>query len=189
MIKLIDDGIDRFSKYLTNRNDLDHITYLKLKLGIQTLINNILKGIVVYSISIFSGLFFYTLTVHLSFVLIKTFAHGAHAKSALQCHLLNFCLFIVMPWLIVYNNINYAILLAFSALSFIFLSLYAPAATLKQPVPSSKRKSKKLISLILAILLIFLSINLNEPFNKLILLGIIFIGFSQLPIFLTKEEN
>ena len=35
MLKSIDSKIDRFAKYLQQRNNLDHIDYLKLRLGMQ----------------------------------------------------------------------------------------------------------------------------------------------------------
>lgn len=67
MVKFIDDTIDNFAKQLQHRNNLDHIEYLKMRLGMQVVVSNILKTIVIYGVSILCHLFLYTLTVHLSF--------------------------------------------------------------------------------------------------------------------------
>ncbi len=67
MVKLIDNKIDRLAKQLQIRNNLDNIEYLKMRLGMQVVVSNLAKTIVVYGISILCNLFLYTLTVHLSF--------------------------------------------------------------------------------------------------------------------------
>ena len=188
MAKFIDNGIEKFASYLRDRNNLDHITYLKVRLGMQTISNNLIKGIVVYGVSLLMHQFLYTLTVHLSFLTIKNFAHGAHARSTLQCHTLNILFFIFSPCLILHYKIHFATIVIPTTLSIVFLILYAPAVTIKQPISESKRKPKKIITLIITFFILLLSVFFKEPYKELILLGIIIVGFSQLPLFFRKER-
>jgi accessory gene regulator B len=188
MLKSIETRIDTFAKYLQQRNNLDHIAYLKMRLGMQVFVSNFFKTIVAYSVSILCNLFFYTLTVHITYFLIRHFAHGAHAKTPLLCHIQNLLLFVFLPWLVVYTQLNSIIFYTLGILSFIVLSIYAPAATKKQPIPARLKPRKKRNTIIVTVLLIILSMFLSEPYQQLVLLGIIIIAVLQLPIFFPKED-
>lgn len=67
MVKFIDAKIDNFAKQLQQRNNLDRIEYLKMRLGMQVVVNNFFKTIVIYGVSLLCHMFLYTLTVHLTF--------------------------------------------------------------------------------------------------------------------------
>ena len=43
MSKLIDNKIEQFSRYLQQRNNLEHIEFLKIRLGMQAVAINFLK--------------------------------------------------------------------------------------------------------------------------------------------------
>ncbi|MGZ2391023.1 accessory gene regulator protein AgrB [Staphylococcus saprophyticus] len=72
MVKFIDAKIDNFAKQLQQRNNLDRIEYLKMRLGMQVVVNNFFKTIVIYGVSLLCHMFLYTLTVHLTFFLLDT---------------------------------------------------------------------------------------------------------------------
>lgn len=59
----------------------------------------------------------------------------------------------------------------------------------KQPVPERLRRGKKVKAIFVTLLLLILSIFLNEPYQQLMLLGIIIISILQFPIFFPKEDN
>lgn len=188
MLKSIETHIDTFAKYLQQRNNLDHIAYLKMRLGMQVFVSNIFKTIVAYGVSILFNLFFYTLTVHITYALIRFFAHGAHAKSSLLCHVQNLLLFVFLPWFVVYTQINVGIMYCLAIIGFILLCIYAPAATKKQPIPSKLKGKKKRNTVILSVIILLLSLVFIDPYKQLILLGIVIIAVAQLPIFFPKEE-
>jgi accessory gene regulator B len=188
MLKSIETRIDTFAKYLQEQNNLDHIAYLKIRLGMQVFVSNIFKTIVAYSVSILCNLFFYTLTAHITYFLIRHFAHGAHAKTPLLCHIQNLLLFVFLPWLLVYTQINNIFMYILGILGFIILCVYAPAATKKQPIPARLKPRKKRNTIIVTIVLILLSLFIYEPYQQLILLGIIIIAVLQLPLFFPKED-
>ena len=105
-VKIIDKKIEQFAQYLQRKNNLDHIQFLKIRLGMQVLAINIEKSIVVYGLAIIFHTFFYTLLTHLSYFLIRRHAHGTHANSSLLCHLQNIIFFIIFPYLIIIYGIS-----------------------------------------------------------------------------------
>lgn len=61
-VKIIDKKIEQFAQYLQRKNNLDHIQFLKIRLGMQVLAINIEKSIVVYGLAIIFHTFSYTLS-------------------------------------------------------------------------------------------------------------------------------
>ncbi|MBR9127952.1 histidine kinase, partial [Staphylococcus aureus] len=66
-----DNKIDQFATYLQKRNNLDHIQFLQVRLGMQIIVGNFFKILVTYSISIFLNIFIFTLITNISFYLIR----------------------------------------------------------------------------------------------------------------------
>ncbi|MBR9251517.1 hypothetical protein HBQ25_09495, partial [Staphylococcus aureus] len=88
-----DNKIDQFATYLQKRNNLDHIQFLQVRLGMQIIVGNFFKILVTYSISIFLSVFLFTLITNLTFYLIRRHAHGAHAPSSFWCYVESIILF------------------------------------------------------------------------------------------------
>ena len=188
MVKLIDNKIDRLAKQLQIRNNLDNIEYLKMRLGMQVVVSNFFKAIVIYGISILCNLFLYTLTVHLSFFLIRHFAHGAHARSSLLCYLESLFYFVLLPWIVGYIKVPSEIMYTLSLIGLVLIIIFSPSATKKQPIPQRLRKGKKIKAIAVTLLLLIISVFLDEPYQQLMLLGITIIAILQIPIFFTKED-
>ena len=74
------------------------------------------------------------------------------------------------------------------AVAFVLICIYAPAATLKQPIPNHMKKEKIMVISITVILLIG-SFFIPQPFNELVQLGIVLIGAAQLPIFFQNNRK
>ena len=51
-LNIIDRKIDEFANYLQRKNNLDHIQFLKVRLGMQVVLTNIEKTIIVYGLEI-----------------------------------------------------------------------------------------------------------------------------------------
>src|SRR5699024_10665582 len=143
MVKLIDNKIDRLAKQLQIRNNLDNIEYLKMRLGMQVVVSNLAKTIVVYGISILFNLFLYTLTVHLSFYLIRHFAHGAHARSSLLCYLESLFYFVLLPWIVGYIKVPSEIMYTLSLVGLVLIIIFSPSATKYKPIPQRLRKGNR----------------------------------------------
>lgn len=187
-VKIIDTKIDQFANYLQRRNNLDRIQFLKVRLGMQVVVSNIAKFIVTYGLAIIFHIFWYTLTMHLAYMILRFYAHGAHAKSSLLCHIQNIIIFLLMPWLIVYLSIGKFEMLIFALIGYLIVIIYAPAATKKQPIPIRLVKKKRILSIAVYMLLVIISFIIKEPYSQLILFGIIVESITLLPIFFPKED-
>ncbi|HCX0701024.1 TPA: accessory gene regulator B family protein, partial [Staphylococcus aureus] len=69
-----DNKIDQFATYLQKRNNLDHIQFLQVRLGMQVLAKNIGKLIVMYTLAYILNIFIFTLITNISFYLIRRYA-------------------------------------------------------------------------------------------------------------------
>ncbi|MGC9675979.1 accessory gene regulator AgrB, partial [Staphylococcus epidermidis] len=146
-MKIIDKKIEQFAQFLQRKNNLDHIQFLKVRLGMQVVAGNIEKTVVLYGISYFFDLLIFTFLTHISYFLLRLFAHGAHAKTSLQCHIQNILYFIFIPWLVLHFPLSTNIFYFLAIISFLLVISFAPAATKKQPIPKHLLKKKKVLSI------------------------------------------
>src|SRR5699024_2350210 len=143
MLKVIDNKIENLARSLQKRNNLDHIEYLKMRLGMQVFVNNFFKTVVIYGVSILCHLFLYTLTVHLSFFIIRHFAHGAHARISLICYLESLIYFILLPCLIGYIQISSLVMYPLVVIVLFIIIKSDPSITKKQPIPDRQEKVRR----------------------------------------------
>ncbi|MBR9332538.1 histidine kinase, partial [Staphylococcus aureus] len=54
-----DNKIDQFATYLQKRNNLDHIQFLQVRLGMQIIVGNFFKILVTYSIVYILNIFLF----------------------------------------------------------------------------------------------------------------------------------
>lgn len=187
-VKIIDTKIDQFANYLQQRNNLDRIQFLKVRLGMQVVVSNIAKFIVTYGLALIIHVFWYTLVTHIAYMILRFYAHGSHAKSSLLCHIQNVLIFVIMPWLIVRLSIGHFSMLILALIGYFIVITYAPAATKKQPIPKRLVKRKRILSIVLYIILVIISFIVKEPYSQLILFGLIVESTTLLPIFFPKED-
>ncbi|EGQ4122252.1 accessory regulator AgrB [Staphylococcus pseudintermedius] len=185
---LIDNGIEKMALKLQQRQNLSHIEFLKVRLGMQVVVINSFKAVVTYGLALLLNIFLYTLIVHLTFLSLRTYSHGAHAKTSMLCHVQNIASFVVLPWLIVQYDISFQFLLSLSILAAMIVIKYAPAATKKRPIAPRRVKGLKIKSIIVFILLMTLAFIVPTPYNRFVVYGVLLQSFTLLPIFSTKEE-
>ncbi|EGQ0287938.1 accessory gene regulator AgrB [Staphylococcus pseudintermedius] len=185
---LIDNGIEKMALKLQQRQNLSHIEFLKVRLGMQVVVINSFKAVVTYGLALLLNIFLYTLIVHLTFLALRGYSHGAHAKTSMLCHVQNIASFVVLPWLIVQYDISFQFLLSLSILAAIIVIIYAPAATKKRPIVPGRVKGLKIKSIIVFIILIALAFIIPAPYNRFVVYGVLLQSFTLLPIFSTKEE-
>lgn len=183
-LNYFDNKIDQFATYLQKRNNLDHIQFLQVRLGMQVLAVNIGKLIVMYALAYILNIFLFTLITNLTFYLIRRHAHGAHAPSSFWCYVESIILFILLPLVIVNYHINSLIM---TVIAIGLIIKYAPAATKKKPIPVRLIKRKKYYAIIVSLVFFIITLIIKEPFAQLIQLGIIIEAFTLLPIFFIRR--
>lgn len=188
-MQIIDNGIEKLALKLQQRQNLSHIEFLKIRLGMQVVVINITKAIVTYGLALLLHVFLYTLVVHCSYAILRFFSHGAHAKNSIFCHIQNIVFFIVLPWFIVQYDISFVFMLCLAAIGWFLVMLYAPAATKKQPIAQHRRKGLHFKSVIVMTLIIIISFVIPAPYQQLFLYGSILQSSTLLPIFFPKEAE
>lgn len=183
-LNYFDNKIDQFATYLQKRNNLDHIQFLQVRLGMQVLAKNIGKLIVMYTLAYILNIFLFTLITNLTFYLIRRHAHGAHAPSSFWCYVESILLFILLPLVIVNFHINPLIMIILTVISLGVISVYAPAATKKKPIPVRLIKRKKYYAIIVSSTFFIITLIIKEPFAQFIQLGIIIGSYYIITYFL-----
>nr|WP_263312766.1 accessory gene regulator AgrB [Mammaliicoccus sp. Marseille-Q6498] len=187
MYQPVQTQIDKIASSLQNSNDLDHISYLKVKYGLEVFVGNMMKTVVIYGAALLCHIFLYTLIVHLSYFAIRYFAFGAHAKSTFLCTIQSLIMFVVAPLIIVNIDISYWIYFSVAIIGYLIIIKYAPMQTKKHPILGKWKKGLKIKSILAATILLIISLFIKEPYQQLICLGLIFEAASLLPIFYKEE--
>ena len=136
----------------------------------QVVVSNIEKTIVVYGLALIFHTFIYTLLTHISYFLVRSNAHGAHAKSSLLCHIQNLLFFNSALVLTLFHISNF-VLIGVGLISLFIVIKFAPAATRKQPIPKHLIKRKWLTSIMVSILLLIVCIFIKRPLVQLVVWG------------------
>ncbi|WP_323704337.1 accessory gene regulator AgrB [Mammaliicoccus sp. Dog046] len=189
MYQPVQTQIDKIASRLQNSNNLDHLSYLKVKYGLEVFVGNMMKTVVIYGVALLCHIFLYTLIVHLSYFAIRYFAFGAHAKSTFLCTIQSLIMFVGAPLIIINTNISPWIYLTLAIVGYIIIIKYAPMQTKKHPILGKWKKGLKQRAIITATLLIVISLFVKEPFQQLISIGLVFEAVSLLPIFYKEEET
>lgn len=150
--------IKKYTNY-TNK-ELKEIEY-----GITGIYLTLSKFIIISIISIILGIFKEMIIFTLIFNIIRMPAFGLHATKSWICLISSAILFILIPTLCIYLNINIYIKTLISCLCIVFIYKNAPADTYKKPIVSKKRRLiYKTISTIVAIIFAFIAILIKDKF-------------------------
>ncbi|AVQ33461.1 accessory regulator AgrB [Staphylococcus muscae] len=188
-MQIIDNGIETLARKIQQHQNSDHIDFLKVRLGIQIVAINFFKAIVTYGLALLLNTILYTLTVHVSYIFVRRFSHGAHAKSSLLCHIQNILLFVLVPFAIARFTIPFHYMFALGVIGWLIVIKYAPAATRKQPIKASRRRGLKVKSIIVTAIVLIIALVVPAPYQQLICFGVALQATTLLPIFFPKEAD
>ena len=164
--------IDKFCAYLTNkiRKEMPEIDDERAEIimyGLQNLIGELPKGIIILIIAYFLGIFKLTLISMFIIAPYRCFSGGVHMKTHMGCIIYTLILYSGSTLLGKYNVLEGIIKYLLAGLvwsfSIIMIKLYAPADTENVPILSKKeRKQKQLFSYIVLTLEIIIAIMINN---------------------------
>lgn len=130
-----------------------------LKYGLEAIYLTVTKLVFVTVISIMLGLFKEMLLFLISYNLLRLFGFGLHASKSYICLIASTLIFILIPYISTFIEINIYIKILVSLFCFISFIMYSPADTKKRPIISKKRrtiyKSSSSSILVIYIILIF----------------------------------
>ena len=168
-IKFVDDFIS--SKVVDD--NYSHIEKVKIAYGMEILLENLIKTVIIIGLAFALGGLKYTLVAILSFAILRFFTFGLHCQSGLMCLLLSVFLDVMSPILIkdIYvGTIPRCILM----ITYVFLIFkYAPADTENVPILSKKeRKQKKIASyILLSVAILVACIIPNNEISNILVFG------------------
>lgn len=165
---------DKIALWLSHRLCLEELDFLKVRLGLEVILINLTKGIIVYGLAIILNVFFLTLVLHGSYFWIRNKSCGLHAKSSIVCTFVSVFLFVLIPLLVKGIILGPSIVFIVFLISFWCLSKYAPADTERQPLIGAKNREKlRLQALSRCIILGLLSlIFAMNPLGTMITFGV-----------------
>lgn len=143
-----------------NKEQLECVQY-----GLEGIYLTLTKVIVIFTISIFIGIFKEAVILLLLFNILRMTGFGLHATKSWMCWISSSIVFLGCPILCKYLYIPLWFLVFVSFICLINFALYAPADTEKRPlVNDKKRRRYKFITLISASIYILLLILIKENF-------------------------
>ena len=162
---------ERLADILTLRLNLklhkEGLELQKMKLGIEIILINLSKFIVIFSVATYFHLFKETALMLLVFASIKRNAFGLHAKNSMVCTLTSLLLFVAVPYLSYNLRFNNYIVLASFSIIILLLYKYAPGDTESHPLLGEKlRKRLKRESMITGTVLMLIALIIPSEVVK-----------------------
>lgn len=155
--------INKAMNHIKKKGNYSEEKLAEIKYGLSTLYINITKTIVIFTLDYFLGIIKELLLILLFYGFLRLTGFGLHAKKSWQCWIGSLFTFLLLPFLVKVLSINIYVRLIISALSIIFIAIYAPADTEKRPLIRKKRRRiYKIICTITAIILTIYSFHIKN---------------------------
>lgn len=156
----------------------------KLNYGLECLYITITKFALLFLLAIILGILPDFIIILVLFNILRYPAFGFHAGNSFMCFILSTGLFIGLPYFVLHtyiSNITIYSMIAFSLISFL---LFAPADTEKRPLTNSKkRKTRKIISCLLAVTYTVIILFLKDTIiSKYLLIALLLESIAICPI-------
>lgn len=194
--------VDKFCEFLTNKirkelPDVDDERAEVIQYGIQIIIGEIPKILLLFIIGFLLGIGKLTLLTFALLLPYKSFSGGFHLKTHIGCIIMTPLIYcgtvFLSKYLFITNDIvHHLFILGVWIFGMIMVKLYAPADTENVPIISKKeRKKKKILSYIALTVLILLSIVIKDSvISNICVYGALIQSFciSRLAYIITKNK-
>jgi len=165
--KFVDTSITNIIKYNAEYTELD---IEKLKYGLEGLYLFVTKLIIIYALAAILRILPLVLAISLLFGLIRFTAFGFHAGKSSHCFISSTIMLIFIPLLFSHIDITLNLFLIIGFISLFIIALYAPADTEKRPLKNKKKRIiRKIISIIISTIYIFIGIFTNHDILRTVL--------------------
>ena len=163
--------IKKCMNYIEKNTDYDDIKLKEIEYGIVSIYLTFSKFIVISFLCFILGIFKEMLIFTLFFNILRLTGFGLHATKSWMCWISSTIIFICIPILCIYLNLNIYLKIIICLLCIFLMFKNAPADTKKKPIVNKKRrKIYKIISTLFAIIFSISSIMIKDNFlsNSLI---------------------
>ncbi len=146
-------------------NNFDNEKLEIIKYGLESIYILITKMIVILTVSYLLGLIKETLIFLICYNLIRMPSFGLHATKSWICLISSLLIFITIPFICKVIQIPIYLKVIIGLVSLVFIIKNAPADTYKRPIINKKRRLfLKIISTIIALIMIICSLFINNQF-------------------------
>jgi len=181
--------INKLINLIQKENKYDDIKLQEIRYGISALYIIISRSLFYLFISLLLGIFQEFVIFFISYVIIRSFSFGLHAKSSLGCLIVSSIAFVGIPLIADMLILNIFIKIIFSIYFFVTFLLYSPADTPKRPlINQTKRNKLKKFSLITILIYIIGIFTLNDIYSNILILVLFYQSLLISP-FLYKITN
>ena len=151
--------------FLKKYNDYTEEEIKKLKYGLEGLYLTLTKLVVIIILAILLGIFKEVILILIFFNIIRFTGFGFHANKSWECLILSTSYFIIIPLIFLNIDISEFTQLIICIICIISYLLFAPADTVKRPLPNKKKRIiRKTFTVIIGIIytaLLFILPKLN----------------------------
>lgn len=145
--------IKKIMTYIKNNTNYDDIKLKEIEYGIVSIYLTFSKVIIILLLSLILGIVKEVLIFMVLFNILRTTGFGLHATKSWICLLSSTLIFIGLPIICIYIQINVYIKIILCIVGVILMYKNAPADTKKKPIVNKKRrKILKIISTVFAII-------------------------------------
>lgn len=157
--------IKKCMNYIKKNTDYDNTKLKEIEYGIVSIYLTFSKFIVISFLCFLLGIFKEMLIFTLFFNILRLPAFGLHATKSWMCWLSSTIIFIIIPTLCIYLNLDIYLKIIICLLCIILMFKNAPADTKKKPIVNKKRrKIYKIISTLFAIIFSICAIIIKNNF-------------------------
>lgn len=156
--------LDKTLNFLQKYNKYSDDDIEKLAYGLEGIYLTITKLIIIFLVAIILGIVKEVCFLLLLFNIIRYTGFGLHAEKSYQCLIFSLLGFVIFPKLMLNLNVPLFIEIIIFTICVISYLLFAPADTVKRPLPNKKKRvirkiSTVLISIIYITLFIFIKVS------------------------------
>jgi len=170
---------------LNNYAAKSEIDYIKMVYGLEIMLHNIPKLVIIVLFSFLLETFPYTLMTLATFAIIRRYAAGLHASNGYSCMFISLIIFVGVPYYLVTTNfvVNMQVFIIIFSLVTLVMFKYSPADTEARPIIGKKKRTQLKIKSVLSCVLIFiLALALqSEVVYVMVSLGAIYACVAVLP--------
>lgn len=170
---------------IRNADDLEKINY-----ALETILNEILKGIILIILFIILGKLNYFLFSLLILISIRTFSGGFHSKTFLGCLLLTTLYFIITSFVaLVLPRLDQSIYYLLSLINILIIIKRAPYPNPFRPIKNTKRRQRLRLLAIFFIILWTLILLFFIDSTAYLNCGVLTIFFQTIQLLIPRKER
>lgn len=179
---------DRYLKlttsFITKYHAYDDDELDKLRYGLEGIYLSVTKLIIITLIAIIIGIIKEFILLLIFFNIIRFTGFGFHAGKSYQCLIFSTLLFIGVPVIMLYGQFSKTLLISVGMICLVPLAIYAPADTVKRPLPNKKkRKIRKFSTILITLIYIILVVHINNySINSMLICSLILESIMVLPL-------